>query len=103
MLQLTMTILYVITFEFGPGPITWIYNSEILNDVSVSVATVTNWTFTLAVGALTPKLFASSVSNYTFLIFSAFSLIASIFLFFFMKETKGLSENQIARLYRTDT
>lgn len=101
-LELVFTIAFVIVFEFGPGPIVWLYMSEIMNDKAVSVGAFTNWAFVLIVGAVTPTLFNSSIGNYTFLIFAVFSAIATVFIFFFMKETKGLSEYEVARLYRTD-
>ena len=41
-LELIMVILFVCTFEFGPGPIVWIYISEICNDKAASVATTGN-------------------------------------------------------------
>lgn len=37
-------------FEFGPGPIIWIYMSEVMNEKGVAVGTFINWTLTLIVG-----------------------------------------------------
>jgi SP family facilitated glucose transporter-like MFS transporter 1 len=49
-----MTMLFVASFEFGPGPIVWLYNGEILNNKAISVAVFLNWVFTLLVGYFTP-------------------------------------------------
>jgi MFS family permease len=100
--ELAFTIAFVIAFEFGPGPIVWLYMSEIMNDKSVSIGVFTNWAFVLIVGAITPALFDSVIGPYTFVVFAGCSVIATVFIFLFMKETKGLSEYEVARLYRTD-
>ena len=41
-LELIMIICFVCVFEFGPGPVVWLYISEICNDKSASVATTVN-------------------------------------------------------------
>ncbi len=55
--ELVMTLAFVAAFEFGPGPIVWMYMSEIMNDKGVSIGTLLNWTFTLIIGLITPILF----------------------------------------------
>lgn len=100
-LELTMTMAFVACFEFAPGPIVWIYMSEVMNDKGASVGTAVNWTLTLIVGLVTPLLI-NSIGSSTFLIFAGFNVIAVVFIYFFMKETKGLTEAMVARLYRTD-
>lgn len=45
--ELVFTILYIMAFEFGPGPIVWIYMSEVMNEKGVAVGTFLNWLFTL--------------------------------------------------------
>lgn len=57
-LEIIMTMLFVSAFEFGPGPIVWLYNGEILNDKAISVAVSLNWFFTILVG-----LFSNSIIN----------------------------------------
>ena len=52
-----LTVIFIFGFEFGPGPIVWIYLSEICNDKATSVNTVVNWFWTLVVSISTPLLF----------------------------------------------
>lgn len=55
--ELVTTLIYVAAFEFGPGPVVWMYMSEIMNDKGVSIGTFLNWLFTLIVGLTTSGLF----------------------------------------------
>lgn len=55
--ELIFCLAFVAAFEFGPGPIVWMYMSEIMNDKGVSIGTLLNWTFTLIIGLITPILF----------------------------------------------
>jgi len=54
--ELVMTLLYVCAFEFGPGPVVWTYNSEVLDEKAMSVANGFAWFFVLIVGLFTPTL-----------------------------------------------
>lgn len=100
-IELIMCLGFVASFEFGPGPITWMYMSEIMNDQGVSMATVINWGLVLIVGSTT-TIMANNLGGYMFILFGVFSTCATLFTFFCMKETKGLSEAEVARLYRAD-
>lgn len=79
--------------------------SEIMNDKGVSIGTLLNWTFTLIIGLVTPWLFDNLTSDHggwPFMIFGITCGLGTIFVFFFMKETKGLSDADVKKLYRTD-
>lgn len=92
--------LFFMIFEFGPGPVCWIYMSEVANDKGVAVATALNWTFTL--------LYSFSIfglknqDSYLKYLLSVPCGLAAIMVFFFVKETKGLSEQELQKLYRSD-
>ena len=55
--ELIFTILYIMAFEFGPGPIVWIYMSEVMNEKGVAVGTFLNWLFTLIFAITTTIIF----------------------------------------------
>lgn len=99
-----MTMLFVAAFEFGPGPILWLYNGEILEENGISVAVFLNWLFVLIIGLMTPFLMKDEVlgTGGTFILFGIFNIVGVVFLVFFMKETKGLSDIEVKRLYRAD-
>lgn len=92
---------FVASFEFAPGPILWLYLSEILDDKSTSVAVFINWTFCLIIGLITPTLL-NSLKGYTFMVFGVCNILSVVTIFFFMKETRGLSDEQVKNLYRKD-
>lgn len=84
-------MLFIAAFEFGPGPICWIYMSEVMNDKGVAVGTFLNWLFTL-ITALTTPLLIKTIQEYTFLGFAIFNFIGSFLVFLFVKETKNLND-----------
>ena len=88
-------------FEFGPGPITWAYMSEVCNDKGTSAATSVNWLATLIVTIVGPILI-NNCPFYEYVIYAAFSAVAVVFTALCVKETKGLSDAEAKRLYRTD-
>lgn len=98
-LELIMVVAYVCVFEFGPGPIVWLYISEICNDKATSIGTMVNWSFTLIVSLLAPYLLEDWLKEYTWLLFAAISAVGLVFHILVMKETRGLSEEQVKRLY----
>lgn len=100
--ELVMCMLFVAAFEFGPGPIVWLYNGEILNDKAINVACFGNWTFVLIVALTTGWFFDNIGIAGTFIMFGVCNLVAVVFIAIFMRETKGLSESQVKKLYRTD-
>lgn len=55
--MLTVMVIFIIMFELGPGPIAWLYMSEVMNEKGVAVGTFINWTFALIFGLLTTPLF----------------------------------------------
>ena len=40
-------VIFIVMFELGPGPIAWLYMSEVLNEKGVAMGTFINWTLTL--------------------------------------------------------
>ena len=86
-------VLFVMIFEFGPGPICWIYMSEIMNDKGVAVATSLNWTFCLIYAIVTQ---ASLTNNDVFYYMAAACGFGSLFVIFYVKETRGLTDQQLS-------
>jgi hypothetical protein len=91
----TPTIVAILTFitlfEFSSGPITWLYMSEIMQDKALSIATVLNWSMNLIVSIITPIIATDTTIPYIFFSVSGTTLLGTIFIAVFMKETKGLT------------
>ena len=100
---LLATAVFILLFELGTGSIVFPYIAEVCNNKASSVATVNLWLWTLIVGLLTPPMFNQWLPNgETFIVFGVLSALGFVYAYVYMKETKGLTEAQVKRLYRTD-
>jgi hypothetical protein len=89
-----LVMAFICCFEFSSGPITWLYMAEIMQDKTMSIATVLNWLVNLVISLITPKLvdsIGSSNIGYIFIAVGGSTTIGTIFIWTFMIETKGLS------------
>ena len=75
--------------------------SEIMNDKGVAVATSLNWAFCLFYTLITPVSFNRTLSYVPYIMASACGL-AALFVIFYVKETRGLTEQELTELYRSD-
>lgn len=87
-----LVVAFIFGFEFGPGPIVWLYLSEICNDQATSVNTVVNWAWTLVISVGTPPL-VTALEGYVWLLFGITCTLGFFFVVFVMKETKGLTKD----------
>ena len=102
-MALVATAVFVFLFEVGTGSIVFAYIAEVCNNKASAVATVNLWFWTLIVGLITPPMFNTWLPDgKTFIVFSALTAIGFVYVFMNMKETKGLTEAEVKRLYRTD-
>lgn len=103
-LELAMTILFVCAFEFAPGPVVWLYMGEIMEDKAVSMGATVNWTFVLFISLFTPTLMNSDGfgASGTFAMFGLFNVLGTIFIIIFMRETKGLKDEEVKNLYKPE-
>jgi len=58
-MTITGCCLFLVMFQWGPGPITWMYMSEIMNNKGVAIGTLLNLFFTLLFSLFTQGLFNS--------------------------------------------
>ena len=91
---LILVLAFIAVFEFSSGPITWLYMAEIMQDKSVSVATVLNWLMNLVISIITPglvKAIGDENIGFIFISVGGLTVLGTIFIFFFMQETRGKS------------
>ena len=69
-----------------------------MTEKGLTLASATNQILTV-VTIFFGKPLKESLGGYTFILCAAFSLLAGLFCLFYLKETKGLSEKEVARLY----
>ena len=89
-LQLVFSNVFIIGFELGPGSICWAYVSEICHKKAASLATISNWFWTLVVAFMFPYLNGVWLKDgYVDLIFAGISVLGFLFFLVYFKETRG--------------
>ncbi|KAJ5774556.1 General substrate transporter [Penicillium paradoxum] len=102
---LVCIFLFAAFFQFGWGPVCWIYVSEIptarLRSLNVSFGAATQWLFNFVVARAVPNMLATVGANGygTYLIFASFCFSMFVFVWFFIPETKGLSLEKMDELF----
>ncbi|KAG7137412.1 Quinate permease like protein [Verticillium longisporum] len=97
--------LFASLFQFGWGPVCWIYVSEIattrLRATNVSYAAATQWLFNFVVSrAVPPMLVNLGVGGFgTYIFFAGWCVVMVVFCWFFIPETKGLSLESMNELF----
>jgi MFS transporter, SP family, galactose:H+ symporter len=86
-------------FAIGLGPVFWLLIAEIfpldMRGRAMSLATVANWVFNLAVSVTFLNLVGAVGSSGAFLVYGVLSLAALVFIAMMVPETKGRSLEQI--------
>ena len=88
---LTMICLVTFMFQFTIGPLAPLFAAEICCDVALGAVMVTEDIFVLLQDFVTPPLLTLS-PVLVFCVFAIFSIGGVMFVFYFVPETKGLSE-----------
>lgn len=102
---LVMVYLFAAAFQFGWGPVCWIYVSEIptnrLRGYTVAIAASTQWLFNLVVTRITPNMLKTvgGSSGYgTYFLYGSFCFTMATCAFW-IPETKGLSLERMDELF----
>ncbi|XP_072047275.1 solute carrier family 2, facilitated glucose transporter member 5-like isoform X1 [Amphiura filiformis] len=102
-LSMAFIFLYIIAFAIGPGPVPFVIVPELWaqapRPAAMSISVQTNWFCNFVVG-ITFSFIQESIEAYTFLVFMVFCLITSVFIFFFVPETKGKTFDEVVDLFR---
>ncbi|KAL4921560.1 general substrate transporter [Aspergillus aurantiobrunneus] len=102
---LVCIFLFAAFFQFGWGPVCWIYVSEIpttrLRSLNVAFAAATQWLFNFVVARAVPNMLVTVGANGygAYIIFSCFCFSMFVFVWFFVPETKGLSLEKMDDLF----
>jgi hypothetical protein len=100
-------MLFIIFFEFSLGPLLWIYMSEIMTDKGLSLGLGVNWITTCFIGFFTNSLITAfgggdEGSGRLFVGCGVITALCGFFVIFIVKETKGLSNQEVEYLYSQD-
>jgi hypothetical protein len=86
--------IYDVNFSYSFAPIGWVLPSEIFNlgnrSKSISITTSATWMCNFIIGLVTPGMLRT-LGFGTYIFFAAWCLVALLFVFFIVPETKGKS------------
>ncbi|KAH6867350.1 general substrate transporter [Thelonectria olida] len=86
--------IYDINFSFSFAPIGWVLPSEIFNlgnrSKAMAITTSATWMCNFIIGLVTPDML-ETIGWGTYIFFAAFCLLAFVFTYFFVPETRGKS------------
>lgn len=102
-LSIVATYSYVACFNFGLGPVTWVYSSEIfplkLRAQGASIGVAMNRLMNAVVSMTFISIYKAITIGGAFFMFCGISVIAWVFFFMFLPETKGKSLEEIDMLF----
>jgi sugar porter (SP) family MFS transporter len=103
---LAALILYIISFAISLGPVYWLMSSEIFPNrfrgTGSSFAATSNWASNLLVSVTFLSLVGWIGKPWTFWIYALFGVIAFVFCWFLVPETKGKRLEQIEAYWKND-
>ncbi|KAI9486054.1 MAG: general substrate transporter [Benjaminiella poitrasii] len=98
----SIIVTYAVFFALSWGPCPWIYCSEIYSmntrAKSTSLTTAVNWIMNAIIGKVSPIMLATSTFG-TYMFFGSWCIVASIFCYLFVPETKGKTLEEINELF----
>ncbi|KRX03282.1 Major facilitator superfamily domain, general substrate transporter [Pseudocohnilembus persalinus] len=102
--QSFLSIFFVFCYEIGfsltSGPLTWVYNADIINsEKALGVATMVNQFCAFIIGLVCPSLIAAWGIYTLFFIFAGICFLGTLFCHFYLKETFGKTQNQILAMF----
>lgn len=96
-------VLYIGGYQLGFGPIAWLFISEIfpleVRGKAVSLAVITNFFWNVVTSLIFPTEVALIGESATFVIYGVILVLGMIFINRFVPETKGLTLEDITRLF----
>ncbi|CAF0981280.1 unnamed protein product [Didymodactylos carnosus] len=102
--SITFVFAFVTFVGLGPGNVPWVIVPEIFaqgaRPAATSVAMVTNWLSNFTVGLIFPLL-ADNIPHYVFLPFAIMTLLATLFLYKYLPETKKRTFEEITMSFRS--
>lgn len=95
-----MMCIFIWLYANTTGPIAWVYSAETCTDIGLGVCLLTLWAVVLLEVLTVPTLMNTALeTSGVFFLFSVFSAIAAVFIYVFLKETRGLTDKEKRSLY----
>ncbi|KAF6828845.1 hypothetical protein CPLU01_08283 [Colletotrichum plurivorum] len=104
--SMTMIYLEAMSYNISWGPAPWVYMGEIfpsrIREAGIAIGTSTQWLFNFVFSQVTPHA-VQNLGWRTFLMFCIFNWALVVFVWFFIKETKGKSLEDMEELFSGKT
>ena len=101
-LILVFTWVFLIFYNISAGTLIPPYNAQILPDKGVSITQFFNWFLVVLISSFTEQGFEYLKAYGMYLLFCGSNLFGFIFVFIFVKETKGVDKSRLLKLYLDD-
>jgi len=96
---LTAVVVYIFGFAFSWGPVAWLVCSEIFplkgREIGMTITTMVNWTFAGLLMGYSLTFMEHFGRPSLFYLFSAFCILAILFVYKFVPETKGITLEEL--------
>lgn len=97
---LIMICLFIWLYANTTGPLAWVYSAETCTEIGLGVCLLTLWAVVLIEVLTVLALMNSPLEpSGVFFCFSAFSAMGAVFIYIYLKETKGLTDKEKRSLY----
>jgi len=97
---LVCIFVFLFCFQNSTGAITWLYCSEVAVDSALGIVGMAGYTATFLVALTVQPMMASGLGQSgTFFIYGVISLLGTVWIYFYLKETAGLNDKQKKELY----
>ncbi|KAF4350272.1 hypothetical protein F8388_017656 [Cannabis sativa] len=105
-LSITSVYVFVAFFSIGLGPITWVYSSEIfplrLRAQGMSIGVAVNRIMNATISMTFISIYEAITIGGAFFMFSGIAVLAWLFFYFFLPETKGRTLEEMEMVFSRD-
>ncbi|XP_071494139.1 solute carrier family 2, facilitated glucose transporter member 1-like [Diadema antillarum] len=100
---LSFVYIYIVTFAIGPAPLPYVVSTEVWSQgprpAASSISIQVNWWANFVVQMSFPPI-QEEIGEYTFIIYIVFLVLTTLFIYFYVPETKNQSFDQIVSQFR---
>ncbi|CAI2364185.1 unnamed protein product [Moneuplotes crassus] len=97
---IVLTMIYIYAFNCGIGPTLWIYSSDVLDSSGTSLIALINMVMTVIFAGTTNLMFEYFTAPGVYFGLSVIQIFCILFIWKFIRETKGKSREECERLYQ---